>query len=92
MAPPVPATVRLAVLPEDVPGWRVRITLAGCLGRSLVGHHLPAILGAYGEEAADVAMPPRIHRALASLLEEINNTPPHMPGDPRPITYQLTDT
>ena len=35
---------------------------------------------------------PRVHRALASLLEEINNTPPHMPGDPRPITYQLGET
>jgi Transposase protein len=35
---------------------------------------------------------PRINRALACLLEEINNTPPHMPGDPRPITYQITDT
>src|SRR6266540_2876816 len=34
---------------------------------------------------------PRISRALACLLDEINNTPPHMPGDPRPITYQLVD-
>jgi len=34
---------------------------------------------------------PRITRALTRLLEEINNTPPHMPGDPRPITYHLTD-
>ena len=33
---------------------------------------------------------PRIARALALLLEEINNTPPHLPGDPRPITYSLT--
>ncbi len=32
---------------------------------------------------------PRTTRALACLLEEINNIPPHMPGDPRPITYQL---
>jgi hypothetical protein len=32
---------------------------------------------------------PRIARALALLLEEINNTPPHLPGDPRPITYTL---
>jgi hypothetical protein len=33
---------------------------------------------------------PRITRALALLLDEINATPPVMPGDPRPITYQLT--
>ena len=32
---------------------------------------------------------PRITRALALLIEEINHTPPAMPGDPRPITYQL---
>ena len=34
---------------------------------------------------------PRTTRALTLLLEEINNTPPHLPGDPRPITYTLTD-
>ena len=33
---------------------------------------------------------PRVARALALLLDEINHTPPAMPGDPRPITYQLT--
>jgi hypothetical protein len=32
---------------------------------------------------------PRITRALALLIDEINNDPPAMPGDPRPITYQL---
>jgi len=32
---------------------------------------------------------PRITRALALLIEEINATPPRMPGDTRPITYQL---
>jgi len=32
---------------------------------------------------------PRITRALALLLQEINNTPPRIPGDPRPITYTL---
>jgi len=32
---------------------------------------------------------PRIARALALLLDEINNTPASMPGDSRPITYQL---
>ena len=33
---------------------------------------------------------PRIARALALLIEEINATPPAMPGDHRPITYHLT--
>ncbi len=33
--------------------------------------------------------PPRIARALALLIEEINHTPPAIPGDQRPITYQL---
>ncbi len=33
---------------------------------------------------------PRIARALALLLDEINATPPRMPGDTRPITYRLT--
>jgi hypothetical protein len=32
---------------------------------------------------------PRIARALALLLDEINATPPTLPGDSRPITYQL---
>ena len=35
---------------------------------------------------------PRIARALALLLEEINATPPRMPGDTRPITYRLAAT
>ncbi len=32
---------------------------------------------------------PRIARALTLLIDEINATPPAMPGDTRPITYQL---
>jgi hypothetical protein len=32
---------------------------------------------------------PRIARALALLLDEINASPPRMPGDPRPISYRL---
>jgi hypothetical protein len=32
----------------------------------------------------------RVTRALTRLLEEINTTPPHLPGDHRPITYTLT--
>ena len=33
---------------------------------------------------------PRVARALKLLLDEINADPPTMPGDTRPITYQLT--
>ena len=32
---------------------------------------------------------PRVTQALTLLLQEINNTPPRIPGDPRPITYTL---
>ena len=32
----------------------------------------------------------RVARALALLIDEINATPPAMPGDTRPITYQIT--
>ena len=32
---------------------------------------------------------PRLTRALTLLLQEINTTPPHIPGDPRPITYTI---
>ena len=35
---------------------------------------------------------PRISRALALLIDEINATPPAMPGDTRPITYQLAQS
>jgi Transposase protein len=35
---------------------------------------------------------PRLIRALRLLLDEINITPPRLPGDPRPITYHLTTT
>ncbi|HYB17061.1 MAG TPA: hypothetical protein VEF71_16515 [Streptosporangiaceae bacterium] len=33
---------------------------------------------------------PRVAAALELLIGEINNDPPAMPGDTRPITYQLT--
>ncbi len=33
---------------------------------------------------------PRITRALTNLITELNHTPPHIPGDPRPITYKIT--
>jgi hypothetical protein len=32
---------------------------------------------------------PKVRQALTCLLEEINTTPPCLPGDPRPITYTL---
>ena len=32
---------------------------------------------------------PRIARALALLIDQVNATPPQIPGDTRPITYQL---
>jgi hypothetical protein len=35
---------------------------------------------------------PRLTRAVRLLLEEINTSPPRLPGDPRPITYRLTTT
>jgi Transposase protein len=37
----------------------------------------------------DTPNTPRLARALTLLLDEINHTPPHIPGDPRPITYTL---
>ena len=33
---------------------------------------------------------PRVARALALLVNQVNAVPPRMPGDTRPITYQLT--
>lgn len=33
---------------------------------------------------------PRIARALTLLTDELNHTPPHLPGDTRPITYQVS--
>ncbi len=32
----------------------------------------------------------RVARALELLIDEINATPPAIPGDTRPITYQIT--
>src|SRR5260221_645218 len=37
----------------------------------------------------ETPMPPRVARALALLLDEISAQPLSMPGDTRPITYQL---
>jgi len=33
---------------------------------------------------------PRVARALALLIDQVNAVPPRMPGDTRPITYQIT--
>ena len=35
---------------------------------------------------------PRLTRAVRLLLDEINTSPPRLPGDPRPITYHITQT
>jgi transposase len=37
----------------------------------------------------DQPHPPRVARALAALIEELNTDPPHLPADRRPITYRL---
>jgi hypothetical protein len=39
----------------------------------------------------DTPAAPRVARALALLVEEINAAPPSMPGDTRPITYHLAN-
>jgi Transposase DDE domain. len=55
--------------------------------------HLAGII-TYTPDQITVALDPpntrRLTRALTLLLQEINNTPPHIPGDPRPITYTIT--
>jgi len=33
---------------------------------------------------------PRLTKALTHLTEELNHTPPHLPGDLRPISYHIT--
>jgi hypothetical protein len=38
----------------------------------------------------DTPAPPRLARALALLLDEINAAPPRIPGDRRPISYKLS--
>jgi len=47
----------------------------------------------YSREAIAVALtrPESTHAATAieALLDQLNTDPPHMPGDPRPITYAL---
>ena len=35
---------------------------------------------------------PRIARALQLLTEELNATPAHLPGDHRPLNYQIAKT
>ncbi len=35
---------------------------------------------------------PHLTRALTVLLDEINKTPPHIPSDPRPLTYATLKT
>lgn len=40
----------------------------------------------------DTPTTPKITQALHMLLDELNTTPPHIPGDPRPITYTINTT
>ncbi len=35
---------------------------------------------------------PRIAQALRMLTDELNTTPAHIPGDPRPLSYQVAQT
>lgn len=50
---------------------------------------------AYATETITVTLDrpdsPRVARALGLLAEELNVAEAHLPGDPRPITYQLAD-
>jgi hypothetical protein len=62
--------------------------------RAITRHllHQPGHI-AYHHDAITVILDPpgsaRTGRALACLIEELNATPPRMPGDSRPITYRL---
>jgi Transposase protein len=62
--------------------------------RAITRHllHQPGHI-AYHPDAITVTLDPpdstRTARALACLIQELNATPPRMPGDPRPITYRL---
>jgi hypothetical protein len=40
----------------------------------------------------DTPTTPKITQALRLLLDELNTTPPHIPGDRRPITYKIKTT
>jgi hypothetical protein len=42
--------------------------------------------------ALDTPTTPKITRALRLLLDELNTTPPSIPGDHRPITYKIKTT
>jgi hypothetical protein len=42
--------------------------------------------------ALDTPTTPTITQTLHLLLDELNTAPPHIPGDPRPITYTINTT
>jgi hypothetical protein len=44
-----------------------------------------------GQRIVDRTDSPRVARALQLLTDELNATPASMPGDHRPLTYQLAD-
>ncbi len=59
--------------------------------------HLNAYLGdpdEYHQISITLEAPdsPRVARALTLLTEELNNTPTRLPGDHRPLTYQISPT
>lgn len=41
--------------------------------------------------ALDTPTTPKITRTLRLLLDELNTTPPHIPGDTRSITYKINE-
>ncbi len=78
------------------------LTSAGCAGRAEITHpsgrphrwtcRCPSPVYTPDRITVELQKPgaPRVARALALLIDEINHTPPAMPGDTRPITYRIT--
>jgi len=64
--------------------------------RALTRHllHQPGTV-TFGPEAVSVVISrpdqARVARALALLVEELNAIPTHLPGEPRPVTYGVSD-
>jgi transposase len=60
-----------------------------------IARHLLHLAGTIDYRATQIAVtldqphPPRVAKALGLLIEELNTTTPHLPGDRRPITYKL---
>src|SRR5450756_251791 len=71
---------------------KIRIVLAVLAGEVSIAEHLGGHV-AYtpGSIAVTLDRPdtPRIARALELLIDELNTDPAHLPGDRRPLTYQI---